>query len=223
MHDDGVAGLRILKDHGGATIVQDPAEAPFPYLPLRAIEDNPVDHVCTISEMVPLLLRLAKERSTTMAPPRKKPPKQGLEKEGGEVARNKADFERGGGAATATGLTCPDCGGAIWEFDKESVLQFRCHVGHVYSVDSFVDGQGETVEVAMWTALRALEEKEMLLSRLASRAKDRGATISARHFETAAGAVVQKIELIRRAISSRSPSVGTPEEEQTTAFGSEES
>ena len=138
---------------------------------------------------------------------KKEPKVRGLEKEDVEVAQEKESFQKGGDPATATALTCPDCGGAIWEFDKESVLQFRCHVGHVYSADSFVEEQGKAVEVAMWTALRALEEKEMLLNRLATRSRDRKAMMSAQHFEKAAQQVSEKADLIRRAIAV-STSVG---------------
>jgi len=203
MHDDGVVGLRIVREKEGVAIVQDPTEADFPYLPLRALEENEIDHVCKVADMIPLLVQLAHERSQRMVRSKMKPVPIETEKE--EVAREKQEFAEGGAPGTATGLTCPDCGGAIWEFDKEGVLQFRCHVGHVYSSDSFVDEQAKTVEMAMWTALRALEEKEMLLKRLASRARDRGAELSVRQFETAAEAVAEKIGLIRRAIDAAYP------------------
>ena len=220
MHDDGVAGLRFIKNSGGATIVQDPAEAAFANLPQRAIEDVPVDHVCRIQDMAPLIVRLAQDRSKPMPTKRRPDPRgkeHGIEGEEGEVAREKASFEEGGDAAIATALTCPDCGGTIWEFDDQSVLQFRCHVGHVYSTDSFVDAQAKTVEVALWTALRALEEKVMLLNRLATRTGEKGAKISSRHFEKAAKAVDEKIAVIRRAITASAPAPAATEAEEPVA------
>ena len=37
--DDGAAGLRAVAAVGGLTLVQDPAEAPFPGMPLAAIAE----------------------------------------------------------------------------------------------------------------------------------------------------------------------------------------
>ena len=209
LQDDGVAGMKIIKDRGGVTIVQDPKEAAFPYLPQRALEHRTVDHVCTIEQMTESIGLIVRERSSMTD---KKPSgPTGIEREAGEVAKEKSDFEKGGDPETATALTCPECGGAIWEFDREGVLQFRCHVGHAYSEDTFADEQARTVEAAMWTALRALEEKHMLVSRLMTRARERGAHNSARRFEKTVAAMAEKADLIRRAIVI---SNATPESSQ---------
>lgn len=71
-------------------------------------------------------------------------------------------------------LTCPDCGGAIWEQVEGELVRYRCHVGHAYTVDSMVGAQAALVETALWTAVRALEEKAQLSRRLAERSRRRG-------------------------------------------------
>lgn len=48
---------------------------------------------------------------------------------------------------------CPACGGVLWEVDDD-LLRFRCRVGHTYSADGVVDAQGESVDAALWAALR---------------------------------------------------------------------
>lgn len=68
-------------------------------------------------------------------------------------------------------LTCPDCHGALWEISDEDILRFRCHVGHAYSADSLSNGQGEMLEAALWSAVRALEEQMMLARRIVERAR----------------------------------------------------
>lgn len=57
--DDGVAGLSLVKSHGGVTVVQDPKEAVFPNMPLSALRSAPVDYVLPVSEMPKLFLELA--------------------------------------------------------------------------------------------------------------------------------------------------------------------
>jgi two-component system chemotaxis response regulator CheB len=52
---DGTAGLGWIKHYGGITIVQDPAEARLPGMPLRAIEEVAPDHVLGVREIARLL------------------------------------------------------------------------------------------------------------------------------------------------------------------------
>src|SRR5205085_8812746 len=58
-----------------------------------------------------------------------------------------------------TPFTCPECGGTLWEHDENGFLRFKCHVGHAYSPESLEAGQSQTVEMALWAALRNLQER----------------------------------------------------------------
>ena len=78
-----------------------------------------------------------------------------------------------------TPLTCPDCGGVIWEQADGDLARFRCHVGHSFSAESMLELQSDSVETALWTALRVLEERADLLRRLAGRQYGRGNKMSA--------------------------------------------
>ncbi len=59
--DDGTEGLIAIKQAGGLSVVQDPAEAAWPSMPLQALERNGVDHVATLDAMPALLTRLLSE------------------------------------------------------------------------------------------------------------------------------------------------------------------
>jgi two-component system, chemotaxis family, protein-glutamate methylesterase/glutaminase len=50
--DDGAAGLRAVRAAGGLTLVQDPATAAFPGMPMAAIEDAAPDLVDDITALV---------------------------------------------------------------------------------------------------------------------------------------------------------------------------
>lgn len=58
MHD-GAAGLAAIADRGGATIVQDPAEAQFASMPRRALQAVREARVAPVAEIGPLLVQLA--------------------------------------------------------------------------------------------------------------------------------------------------------------------
>jgi two-component system chemotaxis response regulator CheB len=45
--------------------------------------------------------------------------------------------------------------------------QYRCHVGHTFSLESLVREQGEQIERALWGAVRTLEESAALSERIA--------------------------------------------------------
>jgi two-component system chemotaxis response regulator CheB len=57
--DDGSAGLWWIRRHGGAAVVQDPAEAAFPDMPRSGLECVDSAHVARLHEMGSLLSRLA--------------------------------------------------------------------------------------------------------------------------------------------------------------------
>jgi two-component system chemotaxis response regulator CheB len=64
-------------------------------------------------------------------------------------------------------LVCPDCQGSLWELDDTEPRRFRCHTGHAYTLRSLQHAQAETADEALWSALRALQEKEELLKSVA--------------------------------------------------------
>jgi two-component system, chemotaxis family, protein-glutamate methylesterase/glutaminase len=59
---DGALGLQWIRDGGGATIVQDPKEAKFPYLPAAAIAADGIDFKVPLAEISPTLLAIVERR-----------------------------------------------------------------------------------------------------------------------------------------------------------------
>jgi two-component system chemotaxis response regulator CheB len=155
--DDGAAGLQVVKEHGGAAVVQDPADALFPSMPVAALKATEPDRVVPITAMAEALCRLIEEPIVPRAAQGTLPP---------EALSEKAE-------GPATGLTCPECGGALWEHEGGGTMRYVCHVGHVYSLDSLVEEQGRSLETTLWSALRALQERADMQRRLARRAQGR--------------------------------------------------
>lgn len=57
-NEDGAEGIRSIRNHGGSTIVQEPAEASYPLMPQSAIATNCVDLVMPLNEIAQYLKRL---------------------------------------------------------------------------------------------------------------------------------------------------------------------
>jgi len=190
--DDGVAGLRAIKDAGGVAVVQDPNDAVTSSMPATALAHVPVDHVVPADALAQLLLRLVREVRARPADV-----KQSTDNPNDDRDIRSPDEM----PDPPSSLTCPECGGVVWEDGQGDLLRFRCHVGHSYSAESMLELQGDSVETAMWTALRVLQERMHFLDGLADRQRSRGNEYAARGFDRRARGVEQRVEILRRAIA----------------------
>ena len=173
--DDGADGLRFIKRRGGLVVVQDPADALYPSMPEHAIAAVEPDHVVAVGAIPALLCREVERR---LDPALQSDPI--LEPD--LVEAQPADV--GLMDRPPTRLTCPDCGGALWEESDGTLVRFACFVGHSYSAESLVSEQGQALESALWSGLRALEERADLLERMARRGER--SSRSAHHFRARA-------------------------------------
>jgi two-component system chemotaxis response regulator CheB len=183
MRDDGTVGLARIKQCGGTAVVQDPEDAQYDSMPRSAIENVAVDAIIPAHEIGPALAQLLAGDGL---------PGNG---NGGRGA--------GGGHPERPLMTvCPDCGGVLTERHEHGVTVFTCHVGHHYSPHSLADLQRSAVENALWTAVRALEDRQALLDRLAAQARERGQERSARSFARQAEVSTQQAGDVRTAIAA---------------------
>jgi two-component system chemotaxis response regulator CheB len=194
--DDGVSGLRAIKERGGVAVVQDPLDAQHGEMPRAALEFAPVDHQVAADEMAALLDRLVREPA---ASPVARVAVQ-LEKEAltDEVDLKTIEDEDKVGSSSA--YSCPDCGGVLWELDQDDFLRFRCRVGHTYSAHALGDEQHEVLEKGLWAAFRALEENAAFARRLSLRARHAGHTGVAERFMARAEEASANAQSIREMI-----------------------
>jgi two-component system chemotaxis response regulator CheB len=105
-------------------------------------------------------------------------------------------------------MTCPECHGTLWEIVEDEQPRYRCHVGHAYTAQALSAGQSAIVEEALWSAIRALEEKVVLARRLAERLEARGMHRGARHHQETADRLDAEARVIRKLVlESRSDNV----------------
>jgi two-component system chemotaxis response regulator CheB len=167
--DDGTDGLRLIKDSGGATVVQDPDDAAYRGMPESAIEFVGPDRVVPLADLGATLFEL-------IDAPLEPPPTNGVEDPTRQpIDLVEVEFGREDPEGDPTLLTCPDCGGVMLERDEGGLVRFACQVGHAYSPESLDEEQGEALESALWTAIRSLDERADLLRRMARRADRHGA------------------------------------------------
>ena len=163
--DDGTAGLQAIKECGGMAIVQDPGEAEEPSMPRSAMRYVPVDHCARLEAIVPLLEAFARDAAS----------RQPQRCDVARLLHERALFEGQGDPVShleaigrPTTFVCPDCKGGLWEVRDSMPVRFRCHTGHAFTLRTLQFAQSEQTDAALWGALRALQEKELLLRRLAT-------------------------------------------------------
>jgi two-component system chemotaxis response regulator CheB len=191
--DDGTAGLIAIKRHGGAAVVQDPDEALYDSMPRNAMAHVALDAVLPLREMAGWL---AHHRPT-------EPPSPGGRQMDDPAVPHVADPPRDD--ASGTRFTCPDCGGVLFEQEEGGLTRFRCSVGHVFSIESLSSAQASQLEGALWTAVRALEDRAELLRRMATRSEQHGARRSERAFRDQANDLETRVGLIRDAVEHALP------------------
>jgi len=199
--DDGTDGLRIIKECGGLAVVQSPEDALFGDMPSNALQLVPVDHVEPAAALGALLTKLVSEPAAlpeegapSMTPQLVDPPDP--------TARGTSALEDHTLRGPPTALTCPDCGGALWELQEGDVVRYRCHVGHSFSDEAMLSAHSARLESSLWAAIRTLKEKAELARRLSARMGARGLRKTAKRFEQAAAAAEHDSELIRQLLLS---------------------
>jgi len=190
--DDGTAGLLAIKRRGGMAFVQDPAQALYAGMPTSAIEFVTPDLIASAGDIGRALAALA---ASPPDPPEEVPNMS--EDIVSEVDRGAGDQPQPG---EPSGFTCPECDGAIWESVVDGLPRYTCRVGHELGPDAFDAEQAERVEAALWTALRALEERAALHRRIAARQHARGSLRVAEKYTERAEHAVQNAAVLRELI-----------------------
>jgi two-component system chemotaxis response regulator CheB len=176
--DDGAAGVVAIKAAGGRAVVQNPAEAVEPEMPMAALSAAAVDACLPLAEIAPWLVQAARANVPPAAPPVPEALSHELAINLGDL-----DMEHLEQIADVATLTCPDCGGSLWEVRNSRPLRYRCHTGHAFSAASLAHGQRHAIDTHLWSGVRSLRERAMLLRRMV--AVTRGTS------DTAQAAIIQ--------------------------------
>lgn len=204
---DGAAGLAEIRQCGGVAIVQDPTDAMYPEMPHHAIHQVGYDYLVPVVEMGQLLGSLAgtplpKEDGVAM---------QALTDELNQRMREDTVEQIEGRRAGEPALyTCPECGGTLWQVPHGELLQFKCHISHVYSAEELVAGQATQAENAIWTAVRTMIDNAKLARQIAVKLRADGDERGARRLEEKATTVDQHWGELRRLFESGELAIQLP-------------
>jgi two-component system chemotaxis response regulator CheB len=97
-------------------------------------------------------------------------------------------------------LTCPECGGAVASEHTGTLLQFRCHIGHVLTAETMLAGQFAVLEAKLAACLVALNERAELCRQMREAGHAQGHDTGS--LETAEREALERAELIRDLLQS---------------------
>ena len=163
------ASLQTLKQCGGVSAVQDPADAAFAEMPATALARAQPDHVVSLAAMPALLRRLVQEPAGKLAPA-----PEGVKIEVDIAKGELGTMSKMDRIGRRSVLACPDCHGVMWEIDEGELIRFRCHVGHAYTAELMSVALDEQLGRALASALRALDERIALAHKLARQKRASG-------------------------------------------------
>lgn len=195
--DDGTAGLWQIKDRKGLALVQDPQEAQHRSMPDNAIEYVDVDFVGTIEA---LAARIAQEVDRELGVPALAQPRPDQQIENaialGENGMQAGVMQLG----TPSAYTCSECGGSLAQIDEGKLVRFRCHTGHAYSFRTLLAEVNSKVDTKLWSTVRAIEERILILRQLADLAEKNGHPEEAQRLLAKASLADEKCEPLRELV-----------------------
>jgi two-component system chemotaxis response regulator CheB len=209
---DGAAGLMAVRAERGLAVVQDARDAEVAAMPYNATQIAGADRIVPLSELGPLLVELVQRPASPAGGGSAVDPMERMP----EVVRQDMDEQiHNGRAGDVSVYTCPECGGSLWQVDQKGLTQFRCHVGHAYNGEALLAEQSETLEAALWTAVRTFREKWVLTRQLAQQERGKGEVDLATRFEEQAAQSEEYASLILKHVLNGTGGAGKPPEPAT--------
>jgi two-component system chemotaxis response regulator CheB len=198
--DDGTDGLIAIKEAGGLSVVQDPADAIWPSMPRNALARDHVDHCVPISQMATLLYRLTGEPAGPAGALRPDTLIEARIAEQEVAAVPAVEVETPGQPSP---IACPECGGVLNQIAlDEHNVRFRCQVGHAFTAEGLVEAQNDELERALAIAARTHRDRMRLFQTMEASARARNLPHAADRRAKAAVESERLANVLRQAIES---------------------
>jgi two-component system chemotaxis response regulator CheB len=192
MLEDGVSGLRAIRDAEGVVIVQDPQDAAFPELPHRALKAVVPDRMLPLDRIGGAIISSVGVQVGVSVASQSLALEADLDREG------TSSPERLGTLGSQTTVACPECRGPLWQVGDSVLRRYRCYLGHVTTASELLGASALEVESALWSAVRALNDRATTLQTLAEDAKRIGNGQSSETYASRANEAHQQADVVRK-------------------------
>jgi two-component system chemotaxis response regulator CheB len=115
-----------------------------------------------------------------------------------------------------TALTCPECGGALENEQNGTLLQFRCHIGHVLTAETMLAAQFDVMEAKFAACLVALKERVELCRQMSDKARAQGQPTAS--LDAAGAEALERAQVIKGLLESEWAETGRAYARQRRGF-----
>ena len=106
-------------------------------------------------------------------------------------------------------FSCPECHGVLLRLKAAHPMRFRCHTGHGFSAHALVGAVNESIEEALWSAVRSLQEGSMLIQHIAEHVNGRNPSRAQELIDQSLD-VSRQAERVRELVTGRKGLTMTP-------------
>lgn len=99
-----------------------------------------------------------------------------------------------------TAMSCPDCGGAMATETRDQVTLYRCHIGHVLTIETLLHAKHHVLEENLAGSLAVMSERAELCRLLAEAARREGRDAS--RYDAAQAQALERAEALRALLES---------------------
>ena len=96
--------------------------------------------------------------------------------------------------------TCPDCHGVLVQIEEGTIVRFRCHTGHAFSLKTLMAEINDAIDNSLWATLRAVEERVMLLHQMQALAQVSGMSSEAAQLRQQADDSEKRLQPLRELV-----------------------
>jgi len=105
-----------------------------------------------------------------------------------DIARGRDPLQAGSlELGRRTSFTCPECHGVLSEVREGTIVRFRCHTGHAYSMKALLADIDDSIDNSLADVFRTLQERSILLREAAALARQRNDSADAEVLSVARG------------------------------------
>lgn len=103
-------------------------------------------------------------------------------------------------------LTCPECGGAMSTEHEGTLLQYRCHIGHVLTAETMLAAQFGVLEAKLAASLVALKERAELCRQMSEAARTQGRDTAC--LDSACAEALERAQVVKKLLESEWIEIG---------------
>jgi two-component system chemotaxis response regulator CheB len=83
------------------------------------------------------------------------------------------------------------------------IMRYRCHTGHAFSMKTLLADVDAEIDTTLYAAMRAIEERAILLAQFADLARAENDTVSAKRYQSASDQMARRAQQVKSMVAEQ--------------------